>query len=48
MAFNIFHGGHELGQEVGVNRVVEVIKAENPDVIGMVEPTVQVLLLQMH
>lgn len=37
MAFNIFHGGHELGQEVGVNRVVEVIKAENPDVIGMVE-----------
>ena len=26
-----------MGQEVGVNRVVEVIKAENPDVIGMVE-----------
>lgn len=37
MAFNIFHGGHELGQEVGVNRVIEVIKAENPDVIGMIE-----------
>ena len=27
----------ELGQEVGVNRVVEVIKAENPDVIEVVE-----------
>lgn len=49
MAFNIFHGGHELGQEVGVNRVVEVIKAENPDVIGMDRNLrFRVILLQMH
>lgn len=37
MAFNIYHGGHELGEEVGVNRVVEVIKESGADVIGMIE-----------
>lgn len=37
MAFNIFHGGHELGQEVGVNRVIELIKDSDADVIGMIE-----------
>lgn len=37
MAFNIFHGGHELGQEVGVNRVIELIKDSGADVIGMIE-----------
>lgn len=37
MAFNIYHGGHELGQEVGVNRVIEVIKNSGADVIGMIE-----------
>ena len=37
MAFNIFHGGHELGEQVGVERVVEVIKGAKADVIGMIE-----------
>lgn len=37
MAFNIYHGGHELGEEVGVNRVIEVIKDSGADVIGMIE-----------
>lgn len=37
MAFNIYHGGHELGNEVGVNRVIEVIKNSGADVIGMIE-----------
>ncbi len=37
MEFNIFHGGHELGEQVGVNRVVEVIKKSHADIIGMIE-----------
>lgn len=37
MEFNIFHGGHELGEQVGVNRVVEVIKESGADIIGMLE-----------
>lgn len=37
MAFNIFHGGHELGEEVGVNRVIEIIKESKADVVGMIE-----------
>lgn len=37
MGFNIFHGGHELGEQVGVNRVVDVIKASGADIIGMIE-----------
>ena len=37
MGFNIFHGGHELGQEVGVNRVIEVVKESKAEVIGMIE-----------
>ena len=37
MAFNIYHGGHELGEQVGVNRVVEVIKESGADIIGMIE-----------
>lgn len=37
MAFNIYHGGHELGQEVGVKRVIEIIKNSGADVIGMIE-----------
>ncbi|WP_455585020.1 LamG-like jellyroll fold domain-containing protein [Bacteroides sp.] len=37
MGFNIFHGGHELGEQVGVNRVVEIIKTSGADIIGMIE-----------
>ena len=37
MAVNIYHGGHELGEEVGVNRVVEIIKESGADVIGIIE-----------
>lgn len=37
MGFNIFHGGHELGQEVGVNRVIEVIKDSKAEVVGVIE-----------
>lgn len=37
MAFNIYHGGHELGENVGVQRVVDVIKASGADVVGMIE-----------
>ena len=37
MDFNIWHGGHEFGEEVGVQRVVEVIKDANPDIVGIIE-----------
>ena len=35
--WNIWHGGRRFGQQVGVNRVIEVLKRENADVIGLVE-----------
>lgn len=37
MAFNIWHGGRHRGEQVGVERVVEIIKESGADVIGMVE-----------
>ncbi len=37
MDFNIWHGGHEFGEEVGVQRVIEVIKEADPDIIGIIE-----------
>jgi endonuclease/exonuclease/phosphatase family metal-dependent hydrolase len=37
MQWNIWHGGHEEGQEVGVNRIISLIKQANPDIISMVE-----------
>jgi len=37
MNFNIFHGGNETGKEVGVERIVEVIKNSGADVISMQE-----------
>jgi hypothetical protein len=37
MNFNIFHGGNETGKEVGVERIVEVIKSSGADVISMQE-----------
>ena len=37
MAWNIWHGGHEHGEGVGVERVVELIKASGADLIAMQE-----------
>lgn len=36
-AWNIWHGGREFGQHVGVKRVIDVLKQENADVIGLIE-----------
>lgn len=36
-AWNIWHGGHRFGEHVGVERVIDVLKKENADVIGLVE-----------
>lgn len=35
--WNIWHGGHRFGKQVGVQRVIDVLKRENADVIGLVE-----------
>ncbi len=37
MVWNIFHGGRRSGQTVGVERVIDSIKAANVDVVGIVE-----------
>lgn len=37
MNFNIRWGGHETGKEVGVQRVVDVIKASGADIVSMQE-----------
>ncbi len=37
MTWNIWHGGRRDGQHVGVNRVIEIIKKAQPDVIGLIE-----------
>ncbi len=35
--WNIWHGGRRFGQHVGLNRIVDVLKQENADIIGIVE-----------
>lgn len=35
--WNIWHGGHRYGQSVGLERVIDVLKKENADVIGLIE-----------
>jgi len=37
LTWNIWHGGHRYGKEVGLQRVIETIKATNADVIGLIE-----------
>ncbi len=37
MNYNIFHGGNETGKEIGVQRIINVIKASNADIISMEE-----------
>lgn len=35
--WNIWHGGRRFGKQVGVNRIIDVLKKENADVIGLIE-----------
>lgn len=35
--WNIWHGGRRFGKNVGVQRVIDVLKQENADVIGLIE-----------
>lgn len=35
--WNIWHGGRRFGKQVGVQRVIDVLKKENADVIGLIE-----------
>ncbi len=37
MSWNIWHGGHRYGQAVGLERVIEIIKSSDADVIGLIE-----------
>lgn len=37
MSWNIWHGGHEHGEVVGVERVIDIIKESGADVISMQE-----------
>ena len=37
LTWNIWHGGREHGNEVGVQRVIDVIRNLNPDIICMIE-----------
>jgi endonuclease/exonuclease/phosphatase family metal-dependent hydrolase len=37
MAWNIWHGGHRYGHSVGLQRVIEIIKSSNADIVGLIE-----------
>lgn len=37
LAWNIWHGGHRYGNAVGLQRVIDVIKESNADIIGLIE-----------
>ena len=37
LTWNIWHGGHRYGKEVGLQRVIETIKSTNADLIGLIE-----------
>lgn len=37
LTWNIWHGGHRYGKEVGLQRVIETIKATNADLVGLIE-----------
>lgn len=37
LSWNIWHGGHRYGKEVGLDRVIETIKSTDADVIGLIE-----------
>jgi len=35
--WNIWHGGHRFGENVGVERTIEILKENNADIIGLIE-----------
>ncbi|MBS0029745.1 endonuclease/exonuclease/phosphatase family protein [Chitinophaga hostae] len=37
LSWNIWHGGHRYGQHVGLQRLIDVMKLANADVIGLIE-----------
>ena len=37
LAWNIWHGGHRYGNAVGLQRVIEIIKDADPDIVGLIE-----------
>lgn len=37
MVWNIWHGGRHTGRHVGPQRIVEIMKSIDPDVIGVIE-----------
>ena len=37
LVWNIWHGGHRFGENVGVQRVIDIIKSSNADIIGLIE-----------
>lgn len=37
MGFNIYHGGHELGEEIGVNRIIDIIRNSGAEIAGLIE-----------
>lgn len=37
LAWNIWHGGHRYGNAVGLQRVIDIIKESNADVVGLIE-----------
>lgn len=37
LSWNIWHGGHRYGAAVGLERVIEIIKSSNADIVGLVE-----------
>ena len=37
LSWNIWHGGHEFGENVGLERVIDIIKSSQADIIGLIE-----------
>ncbi len=37
LAWNIWHGGHRFGENVGLQRVIDIIKSSNADIVGLIE-----------
>ncbi|MFC3199636.1 endonuclease/exonuclease/phosphatase family protein [Parapedobacter deserti] len=37
LVWNIWHGGHRFGQHVGVERICEVLKQADADIMGLIE-----------
>lgn len=37
LAWNIWHGGHRYGNAVGLQRVIDIIKESNADIVGLIE-----------